>query len=78
MEGLGRWRALAGQLQSKWLCEEDPSAVIRGGSAIRARLPPPSDAKRICTCEKGARQAAARPPAFGYNVPQCSGFNARL
>lgn len=24
--------ALAGQLQSKWLCEEDPSAVIRGGA----------------------------------------------
>lgn len=33
-EGLGGWGwgALAGQLQSKWFCEEDPSAVIRGGA----------------------------------------------
>lgn len=56
--------------------------------AIRARLPRPSDAKRIRTCEtterikkktKTARRAAARPAAaFGYNVPQSRGFNARL
>lgn len=58
--------------------------------AIRARLPRPSDAKRIRTCEKterikknkknkSARRAAARPAAaFGYNVPQSRGFNARL
>lgn len=90
IEGLGRWRRW-GEVGAGRAAPVKMALRGRSIDCHTRRRRHPGEAAAAVGCKanlyvretggvkkKKPRQAAARPAAFGYSVPQCSGFNARL